>query len=863
MNENNNKLAAGGTGVKALVGAAVAAVIFLVLSWAYFYPNDVRGDVMQQGDIVQGLAVGHEGSVHQEQTGEVTRWTNGLFGGMPTFQINPTYSTNAWLGPVASVISLRFLGTPEPVSWLWMLMLGFFILMLACDMRWYYAVLGALGYAFSSYFVIIMGAGHIWKLLTLCYIPPTLAGVVLAYRGKWLTGGAVTALFLALQLLQNHVQMTYYSAFIIAALAIGYLCQAIRQKQVAQWAVASAVLLGAAVLGVAANAPNLYLTQKYAQETMRGGHSDLKPAQGSADAGQTDATGGLSKEYITQWSYGKAETFTLLVPNVNGGASMKPQRSEQDPSTIANVGMTLDKTKKGQDYLYGGDPVVSQTLPYFTQYFGDQPMTNGPVYVGALIFALFLLGCIVVKGPVKWALVAVTLLSIGLSWGHNMMWLTDLFIDYFPMYNKFRTVSSILVIAEITMPMLAALGLKEAFGQDDFLKRNAKALYAAFGIPAVLCVLFAVAPGMFVQLTPNDQQAIQAIGQQLGQTPGSLIAAIDDIRGSLVSSDAWRSLAFIVIGFAVLLGALRSKGKVSPAVPVLLLAALVVADMYMVDKRYVSQESFIAKSDVKPAVIVPDDADKQILADTAQNYRVADLQGFMAPNASYLHKAVGGYHAAKLRRYNDLIERQLTKGGQLNIAIDSMGQPQWDKMGVWNMLNTKYFKLSPQQVMQNPAACGNAWWVGSVTYVDSADDEMAFLDNFAPDSAAVANKEFQAVLGQAAAPAPGDTIVETSYAPNRLTYLARSASGGVAVFSEVYFPWGWRATIDGKEAQIGRVNYVLRALRIPAGEHKVEFTFFPDEVDTTNGIATAAIVAIFLLVIAAVAVPMVRRKTKQ
>lgn len=850
MDKSQEKSLFGLVKVKSLIAFAASVLFFLVLSWVYFYPNDIRGDVMQQHDIVQGAANGQEASVYYEQTGKVTRWTDALFGGMPTFQISPTYESSSLLSTVDKVYSLRIFGMPSYVSWLFMLMMGFYILMLAFDMKWYYAVLGAVAYAFSSYFFIIIGAGHIWKLLVLCYIPPTIAGIVMCYRGKYLAGAAIAALFAALQLYSNHVQMTYYSAFVVVALVIAYLCQAIKQKQMKRWGIATGSLAVAAALALLSNAPNLFMTYEYSKETIRGGHSELTPLKTDAEQApqQTTKNGGLDKDYITQWSYGLGETFTLLVPNVNGGASLKPTQDEQNPSIISNTMLSLDKTSKYEKLDSQGeiDQLNAQCMQMFTQYFGNQPMTNGPVYVGALIFALFVLGCIVVKGPVKWALLAVTILSVLLSWGHNFMWFSDLFIDHFPMYNKFRTVASILVIAEFTIPLLAVLALHKVFTEEDFLKKHKIALFASFGVCAVLCLLFAVAPGLFQNYTDSDQQIFNMIKQQLGEVPGSVYANVDAIRLSLVSQDAWRSLAVIVVGFAIIFAYLKGIMKTNVAVPVLLVAAVVLVDMFTVNKRYIDKYSFVSKYDVASAQFEPTQADKTILQDTTQNYRVLDVQGFGQPNSSYFHKTVGGYHAAKLARYNDLIDRQISR----------------NNMQVLNMLNTRWVKVDANTAQLNPAALGNAWFVDSLTFVKGADAEMKFLDHFNAANSAVADEQFKAVLGNAVPKTPGDTIYETTYAPNCLTYHSHSAKGGVAVFSEVYFPWGWQVTIDGKPAELGRVNYVLRALQVPAGDHKIEMKFEPEQVESADSAAKVAIMLIFVAVIAAIVVPVIRNRKK-
>ena len=806
--------------VRNVITFVLSILAFAAISWIYFYPSDVNGYVLQQNDVLQGAANGQEAKVYNEShDGEVTRWTNSLFGGMPTFQIAPSYKSNSIINTIGKVLTLGF---PSPVSWVFLLMLGFFILMLAFDMKWYLAVLGAIGYAFSSYFFIIIDAGHIWKLLVLCYIPPTIAGIVWAYRGKYLLGTAVAALFGALQLLNNHVQMTYYSMFIIVPLVIAYLIDAIRKKKIMQWGIATACMAVAAVLALGANASNLYLSNKYAKETMRGGHSELTPLpakDGENQISSEPTNGGLSKEYITQWSYGIGETWTLMVPNVKGGTSMKSLADADD----------ADKLSEKSEYGV-------EAMQVFPQYFGDQPFTSGPVYVGALIFALFILSLFVVKGPVKWALLVATIISILLSWGHNYMGLTGWFIDHFPMYNKFRTVSSILVIAEFTMPLLAVLALKEMFTREDFFKKYGIHTYVVFGVCALLCLIFAMSPSLFGG-APNETDAARFLsatgGQQsLKEAPG-VASTVEIIRHSLVSSDAWRSLIIILLGFGVVM--LYKLRKLNPMATGLIIAAIVLVDMFAVNKRYLNKDSFVDPATLPSTTFEKTAADATILADTTQNYRVMDMQGFMQPRSSYFHKTVGGYHAAKLTRYNDLIERQIVN----------------NNMAVLNMLNAKWFIVDPQNAQQNPEALGNAWFVDSLTYVKTADEEMKFLDNFDPAKQAVADVKFKDALKEAVPADSTDFIKETTYAPNKLTYHAHSAKGGLAVFSEIYFPWGWTATIDGKEVPIGRVNYVLRALQVPAGDHTIVFTFDPQEVHKTESLAKTAVWLIMLLIIGA------------
>ena len=837
MSNNLDKKLIGSLSLADLVHFVIAIVVFAAIAWIYFYPNDIKGDVLQQHDIMQGIANSQEVNSYEAQTGEKSWWTDALFGGMPTFQITPSYEGTTYLTPLQNLLKLFF---PTPVSWVFLLLLGFFLLMLAFKVKWYYAVLGAIGYAFSSYFFIIMGAGHIWKLMVLAYIPPTLAGIVWCYRGKYLGGMAVAAFFAALQLASNHVQMTYYSMLIVVLLVIAYLVKAIIDKTVGRWCIATACLAVAAGLALAANSPNLYLTYKYSKETMRGGHSELTPA-GEEAAKAQPTKDGLDKDYITKWSYGIDETFTLLIPNCKGGASLKPEHGGNRP-------LVLVMNEKAQEMAQGDEDEKQQyaalaQLPQFQQqnglnismeYFGDQPMTNGPVYVGALICVLFLLACFIVKGPVKWALLIATIISIMLSWGHNMMWLTDWMIDHFPMYNKFRTVSSILVIAEIAMPILAVLGLRELFKEPDPWRKYRIPLIISFGAGAFICLITALVPDIFGHISAAEYEELVKPGV-IQQNP-VLDEAFKSVRGSLVSADAWRSLLFIALGCGVIF--LYIKGKLNELAATLIVAGIVLVDMYAVNKRYIDSETFTSRYEVSETPIAMRPVDAQILQDKDMNYRVFDVRNFGDAAPSYFHKTVGGYHAAKLSRYNDLIEHQIDNN---NVNFQ-----------VLNMLNTRYIIIDENTAQRNPDALGNAWFVDSLTYVKNADQEMAFLNDFNPAVSAVADAKFRTQLGEARATQPGDTIYETSYAPNHLTYKSHSALGGVAVFSEVYFPWGWKVTVDGKPAEMGRVNYVLRALQLPAGDHEIDFKFDPDEVNTTQTWAKVGAIGIYLVLLLAI-----------
>ncbi len=814
-------------------GFFLSAAIMAIVALAFFYPDNFDGNTLQQPDMVQGAANGQEGAAFEEATGEKALWTNSLFGGMPTFQISPSYPSNAlfeWLN------DLYGLWLPAPSNLLFMMMFGFFILLYAMDMRWYYALLGSIAWGFSSYFVIIIGAGHIWKFVTLSYIPPTIAGLVLCYRGRYLPGAALTALFAMLQLNANHPQMSYYFAFVMAGMALAYLCSAVKDKKVKQWLIATACLLGAGVLALGANLPALYNTYEYAKETDRGA-SELGASAESDNATQEAEsakapTGGMDYNQIVAWSYTPSESLSLLVPNIKGGATARPAGGANQPVTLSEI-------VGSDDGINPHDAQIMQMLP---QYFNDTEGTNGPVYVGAIVCILFLLGCLIVKGPMKWALLILTLFSLLAAMGRHFEWFTDLLVYNLPMYNKFRAVESILVIAEFTMPLLAVMGLKEFLSAEKPFERFRWQAIVSAAVPAAVCLLAVMAPGIAGDaITSYEKEALLSYNQQ-GYIAdyASLIGKIESLRYGLVQSDAWRSLLFIFLAAATLYAV--CKGSLKRTSAVCALAALVLIDLYSVDHRYVDSENFVKNSIQLSDPLAADALDMEILQDKDLSYRVADFDNFGSARRSYYHKMVGGYHAAKLGRYNDLITHN---------AITS---PQ-----ILDMLNTRYVILNGQ-VSKNPHALGNGWFVGDIRYVDGAKAEFDTLQQLDPGSSAVADARFKSILGQASATTEGDAVTLTGYTPNRLSYDVKSANGGVAVFSEVYFPWGWHATIDGEPAELGRVNYILRAMRIPAGDHKVEMVFDPESLHVTGGIAYASVTLIYLLLTGAIFMPVLRNK---
>ncbi|MDE6368178.1 MAG: YfhO family protein [Muribaculaceae bacterium] len=851
-------------------GFFISVVALAAISLAFFYPDAIDGASLQQSDIKQGIANGQEGAAYEQATGEKALWTNSLFSGMPTIQISPSYPSNSLFRWIDTVYGLWL---PSPCNLLFMMMFGFLILLFVMKMRWYYALLGAIAWGFSSYFIIIIGAGHIWKFIALSYIPPTIAGLMLVYRGRYVGGAAMLALFAMMQLNANHPQMSYYFFFVMAALVIAWLVTAIKEKGLRQWGIATAVTIGAGCLAVGANLPSIYNTYEYAKETKRA-QSELTPLPNQDSEANDKAsrpTGGMPYDQIVGWSYGTSETFSLLVPNIKGGASARPENGQM-------TFLGLDQLSEAAQFA--GTPQGSM-LPYLSQYFNDSEGTNGPVYVGALIFVLFVVGCLIVRGPVKWALLIITVLSILLALGRNFSSLTDLMIYNFPMYSKFRAVESILVIAEFTMPLLAVMALHTLLTTPDALRRFRAPLCWSFGLSALVCLIALISPSVFGQaitgsdhaVAQNISQQVMAMAQQHGMSQAQAdatifqyslsnpanVAAIETLRYGMVKADAMRSLLFIVLGMIVIV--LACRGTLKPAVATVAVAALVLIDLYGVDKRYVSHSSFAPAQSGVTAMIPADDIDRAILADTSAHYRVLDIPGFELPNRSYYHKMIGGYHAAKLNRYEDLIQRRLRPvlalGYYDELRNDSIASlyaaPVRDAASnyrILDMLNTRYIITGNQEypIDYNVHALGNAWLVNKVNYVDGADAEMAALGNIDIASEAVADSRFRDILGdQAVSLAPGDSIWLTSYTPNRLSYHVDTKDGGIGVFSEVYFPWGWHATIDGAPADIARVNYLLRAIALPAGSHEVVMTFDPQSIHICSAIAYACVTLIYLL----------------
>ena len=804
----------------------VVVALFAAISFAYFVPADIDGRILYQHDASAGRGLGHELQTYYEQTGEHTRWSNSAFSGMPTYQTAPSYKSTDVLSKIMQVYHL---GLPDNVWYVFAYLLGFYILLRAFNFRKELAALGSIIWAFSSYFFIIIAAGHIWKVWALAYLPPMIAGVVLAYRGKYLWGLLVTALFTAFEVKANHVQMTYYYLFVVFFMVIAYLVEAIKQKKFAHFAKATGVCVAGAALGILINSSNLYHTWEYGKESMRGKSELVK----KNSANQTNS--GLERDYITQWSYGIGETWTLLIPNAKGGASVP----------LASNETAMKKA----------DPQFMQVYEQLGQYWGNQPGTSGPVYVGAFVLMLFILGLFIVKTPMKWALLAATILSILLSWGKNFMPLTDFFIDYVPMYAKFRTVASILVIAEFTIPLLAVMALKTLIEEKEALKQNMKYVYISFGLTAGVALLFALAPSLFFSSFISDAE-MQALKNIPAEYLSPLMANLTQMREAMFSADCYRTVFIIVIGTALLV--LYRYNKLKANVMVVIIAALCLVDMWMVNKRYLNDAMFVEHSvrDNEPEM---SNTDKIILQDKSLDYRVLNLASntFNENETSYFHKSIGGYHPAKLRRYQEMIEHYIAPEMQKTMqAIMTAGGDMSKVDGrsiypILNMLNTKYFIL-PLQGNQtapvlNPYTYGNAWFVDKVTYVNNANEEIDKVGKIDLRHEAVADKQFEAVLKVSNVQGNVSQVELVSYAPNKLKYNVSSEKGGVVVFSEIYYP-GWTATIDGQKTELGRVNYILRALNVEKGKHTIELAFDPQSVHTTEIIATISFATLLILI---------------
>lgn len=830
---------------KYLIEVAMVA-FFAIISVAYFWEPIMDGKVLSGHDHTGAVGSGVEMNEYREKhNGERTRWTNTLFSGMPTYQMAPSYDSTDSLAELKQWYSLYL---PTVASYVFIMLLGFYIMLRCFDFKVWMSALGAILWAFSSYYFIIIAAGHIWKLYTLAFIPPTIGGMALCYRGKRGWGIAVSGLFMALQIVSNHVQMTYYFLVPIFAISIGWLLSDLSKKGIRRWIMGSFAFAVGCLLGVAINLSNLYHTWEYSKESMRGKSELTHKTKNPSD--QTSS--GLERSYITAWSYGIGETWTLLVPNTKGGASMPLSQSETAMS------------KADSQYR----PLYQQ----MGQYWGEQPGTSGPVYVGAFVCMLFVLSLLIVRGPMCWALLIATMLSIALSWGKNFMGLTDFFLDYVPMYDKFRTVASILVIAEFTIPLMAMMALKKFVEAPSCVRvrvrgidKEVNALWLSFVITGGICLLFWLMPDMFFgnYVSTSELNGIQGLvsaGYVDQQFVNGLLDNLSEMRRHVFTTDAMRSFGFIAAGTVVMALFYFRKLKAVPAVVLIIVVCLV--DMWQVNKRYLNDGMFVYQRPVEQN-FQRTNADEMILLDPDLYYRTLDMtvSTFNSNDASYWHKSIGGYHAAKLRRYQEVIEAHISpEMSRLQRAVVDNGGDLSKVNGdslfpVLDMLNMKYVLMKTSDGKKapvlNPHAMGNAWSVADIRWVDNADEELAAIGKENLRRVAVVDKKFQDVLGNV--PTEADScrinVTLTGYEANRLTYEIDSEKGGVLVFSDIYYP-GWTATVSGQDVPVARANYILRAIQIPAGKQEVVMTFDPQTVHTTEAIAYGALAVLGLIIIA-------------
>jgi len=805
----------------------VAVIVFLAITVVYFSPL-LEGKKLNQHDIAMYKGMSKEISDFREATGEEPLWTNSMFGGMPAWQISVHYDGNL-MGYVDDIITLWL---PYPANYVVLYFLGFFVLMLVLRVNPWVSLAGAVAFALSSYFFIILGAGHTSKAHAIGYMAPVLAGIILAYRGKIWQGGLLFALALALEIKAGHLQITYYLLMIVVVYGIYQLIQTVVDKNYGRFFKATGVLIIAAVLASFTHSTNLWATYDYGQDTMRGKPELTKNLENKSS--------GLDRDYITHWSYGQGETWSLILPNAKGGGS----------GLIGN-NKALDKA----DSRYR-----SAIARQGSAYWGDQPGTSGPVYVGAVVMFLFVLGLFIVNDKIKWVLLAITVLSIMLAWGKNMMWFTDLFIDFVPGYNKFRAVSMILVMAELSIPVLAFLALNKVITQPDVLK-NKKPFYISFGLTGGLLLLFYFFPTWFFNFTSEAEQGFLSELPKNAESAQTfdIFANIELVRIAIFKADALRSFLFIAIAAALVIA--FSMRKIKAGWLIAGITVLVVIDMVGINRRYLNDDNFVWAKQVD----VPFQASKannKILSDTDPDFRVLDLTAstFNDASCSYFHKSIGGYHGAKLQRYQDIIDEYI--GDEITDLRKKLpGQNTQTRLNqimaeqkILNMLNMRYIivlhKINP---VPNPNNFGHAWFVENLEIVNNPDEEIAALDRVDLQQTAIVDHRFEdKITSQSLGEDQFATIKLKSYAPNKLVYSYNSQSEQVAVFSEIYYDKGWNAYLDGEPAPYFRANYILRAMELPAGTHEIEFIFEPGVYVIGERISFVSSLLLILLVLGAI-----------
>jgi hypothetical protein len=766
-----------------------AVLIFIVITFVFFGPMILDDKVLPQGDINQYDGMAKEISDFRDKNHSEPLWTNSMFGGMPAFQISTVYPANL-NQYVEKVVRL---GLPEFTGYLFAAALGFYLLLLVLGVNPWLSIGGAVAYSLATFNLIIIEAGHNTQMHALSLLPFVLVGFMLLWNRRYILGGAVSAIAFSMLIGANHVQIAYYLFLTLLIAGAVFLIYSIREKDIKHYILAFGIFAGCGLIGVASNLSLLWTTYEYGNATIRG-KSDL--------TSNTQSKGGLDRDYAFGWSYGKAELMNLMIPNFMGGSSN--QLMDEDSKTVQAI--------HGQ----------TRVLP---MYWGDQPFTSGPMYVGALVVFFFVLGLIIVDGPFKWWLGIASALAMILATGHNSPWFNNFFFDHFPGYNKFRTVTMSLTITEFTMPLLAILAVSKILNKEVTKERMLNGLYIATGITAGLCLIFVFFGSSLLNFTGGGDKQIQA----------ELVSFLREDRMSLLKMDSLRSLFLILIGAGVVWAVIQDKLSKNIAIAVIVLALMF--DYIGVGKRFINSESFTEQKE-KANRFAESPADQIILRDQTLDYRVFNttVNTFNDASTSYHHKSVGGYHAAKLRRYQELIENQISKGN----------------MAVLNMLNTRYIiQKGPNGFPspgQNPDACGNAWFVDKVQVVKNADEELKSLDKFDPLQTAFVDQQFSKDLaGYTEGKDTTSKIELKTYQPNDLNYEYTSSKQQVAVFSEIYYQPGWVATVDGKETPIFRANYVLRAMLLPAGSHKVEMKFQPQSYYTGEKVSLVSSVLILLL----------------
>ncbi len=809
------------------IAIVVALLVFLVITLVYFSPV-LEGKKLKQHDIAMFKGMSKEIVDHREATGEEALWTNSMFGGMPAWQISVQYSGNL----ITYFDKIFTLGLPYPANYVFLYFLGFFVLMLVLKVDPWVAILGATAFALSSYFFIILGAGHTSKAHAIGYMAPVLAGIILAFRGKYWQGGLLTAVALALEIKSAHLQITYYLLIIVVVYGICKIIETIIEKNYTHFFKAAGILILAAVLAVLTFSTNLWATYDYGKDTMRGEPELTKEANIKSN--------GLDKDYITHWSYGVGETWSFIIPNVKGGAS----------GLLGNV-----------DAIKEADPAYRNAIAQQSNsYWGDQPGTSGPVYIGIIVLFLFVLGMFIVKGNLKWVLLSVAVLSILLSWGRNWMPPTDFFIDYIPGYNKFRAVTMILVIAELAIPILAFLALGKVVSDPSILKTKRNALYISFGLTGGIALLFYIAPSFFFDfLSANEKlQFSQLLNGNDAAQVNLYMTSLENVRMDIFKVDAIRSF-FIVLLAATLIYFFSLK-KIPKPWLLVGLGLLIVGDMASINKRYLNNDNFIRAREFDTP-FKASNADNFILGDNSE-FRVLDLtkSTFNDASCSYFHNSIGGYHGAKLQRYQDLIEYNI-QGEIENVITELSSGATMGKINTMfagaqalNMLNAKYIIYNPDaRPLVNNSAFGNAWFVDKIEYVSNPDQEIAALKVNDLKSVAIVDAKFKDIIKSTDHKIdPNATINLESYAPNKLVYDYNSDEEQLVVFSEIYYSKGWNAYLNDEKAHYFRANYVLRAMEVPAGAHKIEFKFEPRIYVIGERISFVSSLLLVLLVIAAI-----------